>query len=109
MKYVDPNVDKMPAENQTTSKIYGRHGDEVLSKKEKDMAKAIQRSSSTSYHIQTYEGAPYDPNGMYSHREDNIELKYKKVSKNTFDFYMLFLTTKNSLYLTRSQRSFLND
>tara|TARA_R110002110_G_scaffold172215_3_gene374940 strand:+ start:181 stop:510 length:330 start_codon:yes stop_codon:yes gene_type:complete len=109
MKYVDPNVDKMPAENQTTSKIYGRHGDEVLSKKEKDMAKAIQRSSSTSYHIQTYEGAPYDPNGMYSHREDNIELKYKKVSKDTFDFYMLFLTTKNSLYLTRSQRSFLND
>jgi elongation factor P len=38
MKYVDPNVDKMPAENQTTSKTYGRHGDEVLSKKEKDMA-----------------------------------------------------------------------
>lgn len=109
MKYVDPNVDKMPVGDQTTTKTYGRHGDEVLSKKEKDMAKAIQRSSSMSYHIQTYEGAPYDPNGMYSHRENNIELKYKKVSKNTFDFYMLFLTTKNSLYLTRSQRSFLND
>ena len=109
MKYLDPNIDKIPVENRTITKVYGRHGDEVLGKKEKDIAKAIHKTSSISYHIQTYEGAPYDPNGMYSHREDNIELKYKKVSKNTFDFYMLFLKTKNSLYLTRSQRSFLND
>lgn len=109
MKYLDPNVDNALQRSKHEVTTYDRHGDEVISRKEKDMAKTIDKQSSTSYHIQTYEGVPYDPNGMYSHRESNIELTYKKVSRETFDFYMLFLKTRNSLYLTRAQRSFLND
>ena len=62
-----------------------------------------------SFYAQTFQGGLYDPNGMYSHRESAIELKMSKIGKNTFDFYMLYLNTKNSLYLTRAQRSFLND
>jgi hypothetical protein len=96
-----------------TSELFDRIGNPVINKKERTYAKRIVTEGSNSAHyIQTFNNALYDPNNsMYSHREGNInfELKYKKVSKETFDFYMLFLKTKNNLYFTRAQRSFLND
>jgi len=92
---------------------FDRAGNPTLHRKEKTFAKTdLVEGGTQSHYIQTLHNALYDPNnGMHSHREDstNFELQYKKVSKETFDFYMLFLKTKNSLYFTRAQRSFLND
>ena len=51
----------------------------------------------------------YDPMGTYSNRKRYLESNFKKVSKNTFDFYMMYLKTNNSIYLTKAQRGFLND
>jgi hypothetical protein len=96
-----------------TSESFDRAGNPTINKKEKTFAKIdLVDGGAQAHYIQTLNNDLYDPNnGMYSHREDNtnFELKYKKVSKDTFDFYMLFLKTKNSLYFTRAQRSFLND
>jgi len=96
-----------------TSESFDRAGNPTINKKEKTFAKIdLVEGGARAHYIQTFNNALYDPNnGMYSHREDNtnFELKYKKVSRETFDFYMLFLKTKNSLYFTRAQRSFLND
>ena len=113
-KYLDPNVDKFVNKETKTEKLFGRHGEAVLNKKETPMSKKIvdtfgNKEVKESFYAQTFQGGLYDPNGMYSHRESSIEVKMSRVTKNTFDFYMLYLKTKNSLYLTRAQRSFLND
>jgi hypothetical protein len=47
--------------------------------------------------------------GPYSRRGRTLDTKMKRVSKNTFDFYMTYLKTNNSIYLTKAQRGFLND
>tara|TARA_R100001244_G_scaffold129513_1_gene101029 strand:+ start:520 stop:846 length:327 start_codon:yes stop_codon:yes gene_type:complete len=61
------------------------------------------------FKIRIFQNSPYDPLGAYGKRENYIETKLKKVSKNTFDFYMMYLKTNNSIYMTKAQRGFLND
>ena len=60
------------------------------------------------YAILTFNNQPYDPYGADSHRESNLRLEYKPVSQQTHNYYTSYLKTKNSLYMTRAQRSFIN-
>jgi len=108
MKYLDPNVNAEISSTKVTQK-YDRNGEPVLNDKELDVAKLVKVSGNESTYLKVHNNVPYDPKGMYAHREKAIDLKYKKVSRETFDYYMLYLKTKNSLYMTRTQRSFLND
>ena len=62
-----------------------------------------------SHFVKVLESNLYDPMGTYSSRRRYLESSFKKVSKNTFDFYMMYLKTNNSIYLTKAQRGFLND
>jgi hypothetical protein len=50
----------------------------------------------------------YDPSGMDSHREKTLELALKDVNQKVFDMYLMYLTTKNSLYFTKANRSLIN-
>jgi len=63
----------------------------------------------STYYICTYLGTPLDPTGPYGRRERTLDTKMKRVSKNTFDLYMTYLKTNNSIYLTKAQRGMLND
>ena len=107
MKFID-NPNDIP-NSQPSIFLFDKMGKKVMSQREKSYAKKITNTSSDTYYIITHEGVPYDPWGMHSHRENYIDAKFKRVSKKTFDFYMMFLQTKNSLYMTRAQRSFIND
>lgn len=60
------------------------------------------------YFLRTHNNVPYDPNGPYSHRETYLKTELKTVSKQTFDYYVMYLKTKNPIYMTRAQRSFIN-
>ena len=62
----------------------------------------------TKYGILTFNNQPYDPYGIDSHRESNLNLSIKQVGQQTYNYYVSYLKTKNQLYLTRSQRSFIN-
>jgi len=62
-----------------------------------------------TYYICTYLGAPLDPTGPYGRRERALDTKMQRVSKNTFDLYMTYLKTNNSIYLTKAQRGLTND
>ena len=89
---------------------FNRYGQTVTKEtKEKSYAKVIGKSGDESYYIRVHEGVPYDPLGPFGKRENYIETKMKKVSKNTFDFYMMYLKTNNSIYMTKAQRGFLNE
>ena len=61
------------------------------------------------YLVKVLQSNLYDPIGTYSNRRRYLESNFKKVSKDTFDFYMMYLKTNNSIYLTKAQRGFLND
>jgi len=42
-------------------------------------------------------------------RINNKIYAFRKVSKNTFDHYMQYLTNKNSLYFTKARRSLMGE
>ena len=106
MKYVEgPHAEK----SNKIEILFNRDGQISTEAKENKYAKVVGKNSKDTYYIRTHLNVPYDPLGPYGHRENYIETKLKKVSKDTFDFYVMYLKTNNSLYLTRASRGFLND
>ena len=63
---------------------------------------------SRTYYLNTINGLIYDPLGTDSNKKKNMNCLLKAVSQQTFDYYMMYLKSNNSLYLTRSQRSMIN-
>lgn len=105
--YIDPKRQ----ESQTSSETYfGRIGQEVKSlKKEGFYGRIFVQNGVEYYYIRTYQNAPYDPLGPYSRRFIYNDTVMKQVSKDTFDFYMLYLRSNNNIYLTKAQRGKMND
>jgi hypothetical protein len=60
------------------------------------------------YFIRTYNNIPLDPLGPEGKRDIWSRTELKIVSEKTFKYYLVYLRTKNSLYMTRTQRSFIN-
>lgn len=103
-------VNKSYIANDNKTEIYfNRYGQKIDNEKEKNYSKILVNGNSESYYIRTYQNMPYDPLGAYSRREIFRDTKMHKVSKNTFDFYMMYLGTNNSIYLTKAQRGLIND
>ena len=114
MKY-DESFNPKDLELAKKEILFDRTGSPEINEKEKTFAKVIETTDDKAggvhkkYYIRTHESLPYDPHGMHSHRDRWLNTAMKSVKKETFDFYMLFLKTRNSLYMTRTQRSFIND
>jgi hypothetical protein len=104
--------DKVIIETEKTStSFYDKNGRVISNGNKKAFAKIFteQENKKSSYWVATYNGVIYDPIGVNSNKERYLETKFKKVSKETFDFYMIYLQTNNSIYLTRANRRFIND
>jgi len=112
MKYAK-SADNAFEPNHIEETLFDRTGIRILHVKEKSFARVTRitnRSHSTEkYAIRIHDSVPYDPWGMFGHRDQYLNTKLKTVSKETFDFYMIFLKTRNSLYMTKAQRSFIDD
>jgi hypothetical protein len=76
--------------------------------------KIINTTNNTSrffIKIGTY-GRPYNPMGMYSEGQSNKflakagkpEYSFKEVNEKTFSFYVNFLSTKNTAWLSNTER-----
>ena len=108
-------VDKFSVEDTKRDVVeenYNKLGQQA-DKNEKVFAKFVDidignDQSQKKFLILTHNNVPYDPNGVDSHRELWLRTELKAVSKQTFDYYLMYLQTKNSLYMTRTQRSFIN-
>jgi hypothetical protein len=110
MKYIE----KLTPKETKEELVFGRTGLELTGEdkhRQPHCAKVIKSktSSSITYYVHTYQGALFDPQGPYGRRRSSVETSPRRVSKNTFDFYMTYLKTNNSIYLTKAQRGFLND
>lgn len=106
MKFINDGVYE---KDQKVETLFTRYGEETENNREKIYSKIIVNNGLTSYYIRAYQNLPYDPLGPYSRREIFRDTKMIKVSKNTFDFYMMYLKSNNSIYLTKTQRGLLND
>jgi hypothetical protein len=112
MKFIN-SVSKTDLKKQTIEEKYNKLGEVPQSDKEQIFAKIVvidigKGRTQKKYMIRTHNNTPYDPIGPDSHRELWLKTELKNVSQETYDYYMLYLKTKNSLYMTRTQRSYIN-
>lgn len=114
MKFISSsdNIDNID-NKQINEILLNKLGRPILDESERVFAKTIitnigEGILQTKYAILTFNNQPYDPYGADSHRESNLRLEYKPVSQQTHNYYISYLKTKNSLYMTRAQRSFIN-
>jgi transposase-like protein len=108
MKYINKDINEINNTNNLETN-FNRKGLNVLNSKEKVFAKIIKSENSDQYYVSTHNNEIYDPMGLNSNRERYLETKFKRVSKDTFDFYLIYLQTNNSIYLTRANRRFINE
>lgn len=88
---------------------FSKNGKPSQNPKDKIFAKLVEGQSGKTYYIATLKKEIYNPLGSQSNREQYLNLELSKVSKDTFDFYLIYLQTNNSIYLTRANRRFIND
>jgi hypothetical protein len=113
VKFIDGNF--LPTDDKAIL-LYGKTGN-LLENEDKHKlqhyAKLIQSYKDDqvkeTYYIRIYQSVPFDPMGPYGRRERNLDTEMKRVSRNTFDYYVTYLKTNNSIFLTKAQRGFLND
>lgn len=113
MKYIEKFT---PSDTKEVT-LFGRTGEEVAKStahnKRSHFAKIVKdvvgKKNVSTYYIKVFQSTPFDPSGPYGRRERDLDTQMIRVSKNTFDFYMTYLKTNNSIYLTKAQRGFLND
>jgi hypothetical protein len=74
-------------------------------------AKKVQLSTKIIYYVKRNKnGKLYNPNGIYSERQQNKQMRYgpswsfREVSKKAFDYYTKFLETKNEAWLSNAER-----
>lgn len=110
MKYVGEGYTDA---KETTTLLFDRTGDQLDEERRHRVpayAKLFTNSDNkNTYYILIHQGVPLDPMGPYGRRERALDTQFRKVSKGTFDFYLTYLKTNNSIYLTKAQRGFLND
>ena len=114
MKYISQNSQFNQGKSDNKTLFFGRNGDSIPgedSMRIPHYAKLVEKVDSgvKTYFVRTHNSTLLDPSGPYAKRERNLDTKMQRVSKNTFDFYMTYLKTNNSIYMTKAQRGFLND
>jgi hypothetical protein len=112
MKFVE-SFSKEDFVLKTQEDLFNKFGDTPAGEKDKVFAKYTKATLGNGafqkkYYVLTHNNAPYDPTGIDSHRESTLNMQLKSVSQTTFDNYVLYLKTKNPIYMTKAQRSFIN-
>ena len=95
-------------QNNTASFNFNKSGKKTDSPKEKVFGKIVVNNDKSNYYIRVHQSVPYDPLGTYGKREQYLETKMVKTSQSTFDFYMLYLQTKNTIYMSKARRGLTN-
>jgi hypothetical protein len=93
--------------------IYDITGNIAQSNEEKVFAKMVtinlgKKDFQRQFFVRAYNNLPFDPMGPDARRDIWRRTELKKVNESTFNFYLTYLQTKNSIYMTRTQRSFIN-
>ena len=95
----------------TTNKVqFDRYGEEVSDSRMGMIFAYVldPEKPKSSYYIVTHNGIPYDPLNSIVRRSTADGYKMKKVNRDTFDFYIMYLKTNNKVYYTKANREYIN-
>lgn len=60
------------------------------------------------FFIRTFNNVPFDPLGSEAGRQIWNRTAFRQVSKNTFESYNSYLSTKNKIFWTKTNRGYIN-
>jgi len=102
MKFISSHDSQL--ENKSEESLYNIRGLTISNEDEKVFSKTV----GNKYFIRTFNNVPLDPFGPEAGRQIWNRTQLKTVSKTTFDNYNTYLETRNRLYLTKANRSYIN-
>tara|TARA_Y100000389_G_scaffold200415_1_gene240747 strand:+ start:2781 stop:3113 length:333 start_codon:yes stop_codon:yes gene_type:complete len=95
----------LPDPQSTEKKFYGTRGVET---EEKNAFASVSNTGKSAFYYVLYDRSEVvDAYNDRLTRSSSQTRNLRKVSKNCFDFYMKYLKTKNTLYLTRARRTMM--
>lgn len=111
MKFINSQKDSLSSRN-SSEQMYDKSG-VLTSESDKIFGKILSvdlgdGKTQRKFFLRTYNNIPLDPLGPESRREIWGRTELKAVSEQTFLYYLMYLKTKNGLYFTRTQRSYIN-
>jgi hypothetical protein len=99
----------LPKQDEQDIISFNKDGKEVSNENEIVFAKIILQDKTDYYYVRMQEdGMICDPLKARIRSKRTDIVKMKKVTKDIFDFYMMYLNTKNNIYIVRAQRGFIN-
>jgi hypothetical protein len=112
MKYIDNAEEVKKTIAKTEVSMYDTSGlPTKIAKRSVCRSQKITRlngDEQLSFFINTLNGTLYDPHGVDSTKRISMMFKEKSVDTKTFENYLKYLRSRNNLYMTRAQRSFIN-
>jgi hypothetical protein len=111
MKFINSQTDSLSSRN-SSEEIYDKSGT-LTNEVDKAFGKILNvdlgdGKTQRKFFLRTYNNIPLDPLGPESRRDIWNRTELKVVSEKTFLYYLMYLKTKNGLYFTRTQRSYIN-
>lgn len=111
MKYIE-NYNTNESVNKSTTETYNQSGQITTNSKDIIYAKYqsidLNNKTQNKFFVLTSNGNLFNPIGIDSHRINTVRKELKATSKQTFDYYLKYLQTKNVIFLRRAERSFIN-
>jgi hypothetical protein len=101
MKFISSHDDNIS--EPTEEKIYNIRGELA-----EDDEKIYSRILNKKYFVRTLNNVPFDPFGPEAGRQIWNRTELKSVSKITFENYNNYLTTRNRLFWTKTNRSYID-
>jgi hypothetical protein len=101
MKFISSHDDNIS--EPVEEKIYNIRGELA-----EDDEKIYSRILNKKYFVRTLNNVPFDPFGPEAGRQIWNRTELKSVSKITFENYNNYLTTRNRLFWTKTNRSYID-
>jgi hypothetical protein len=111
MKFITSENEKVnKPSNELLFDIKGEQTDGV---KDKVYSKSLSvylgnDKTQNKFFIRTFNNVPFDPLGSESGRQIWNRTAFRQVSKNTFEAYNSYLSTKNKIFWTKTNRGYIN-
>lgn len=111
MKFIDSHDQKIS--KQSTETLYNQKGEITINKDDKIFSKSLNielggGKTQNKYFIRVFNNQPFDPFGPEARRDIWNRTDLKQVKELTFENYNNYLSTRSRLFLTKTNRSYIN-
>lgn len=111
MRFINSTDTKLSKDS--VEHLFNINGEELQDQHEKVYSRSLSidlgnDKIQNKFFIRVFNNMPLDPIGPDSRREIWNRTQLKQVSKTTFESYNSYLATRNKIFWTKANRSFIN-